>query len=221
MATRFYLPSTTGAPKGITPTISAEWEKNLSNPRRSACFTTKTSSSMTTVSASGSDSVTTDEWFLGQFITPPLASNTTFGSTSTVDMSLYCYESSTSCNAYAMVWMRYCDEDGTGATDMRGNWDVQEMGTSSMKSAYGGANTLDATFNLLAGQRLIFEVGYYKQSTGTYGAYMKFGDNAASDAPKSDGDTNDYNSWVELSVNCTFASDATNFNQLMLMGVGT
>lgn len=220
MATRFYLPSSGSAPLGITPSISANWEKNTASPTRRSMFTTKISSAMATLNAGGTDAVTTDDWFICQFISPPLASNTTFGSTSTIDFSIYMRESSISCNAYGAIWLRYCNGDGTGATDMRDNYDTTEMPTST-KSCYGGANTLGSTFNLTAGQRLIIEVGFLKQSTGNYSAYAKFGDDSASDAPKSDADTNDYNSWAELSVTATFNSDVTNSNQLMLMGAGT
>ena len=221
MATRLYLPSSGTAP--VSPTPQAGWNQNAGSVIRRPTFPYKTGTAqaLSTVTGGG---VSGDNWILLQFVSPPLLVDGSVSTTSTFSFSIYCMESNNLANAYVMVRPAYCNNDGSGDVTIMDDGSDWYVGATEMATTTNGASRYDSesilsNATITAGKRLLFEVGFDKNSTTSYSMKVRCGDDGASDAPSSDADTSTTNnSWVEFSDNFTF--DYGGPNALMMRGVG-
>lgn len=197
MATRLYLTRT--AFSVVNPGTMFTWGSSvksifslgLTNPAASTFLTS-------TYTGYGAGTV-----LFRQFITVPLAAGIVFDTTTSWTMVMRQSESSTSANAFQLFGVALVSSDGTVTRDKFDalEKDGTELSTSltARSNAKASASGLNAT--TIAGDRLVLEVGWDQDATGSYSISNSLG-NTGSDL-SGDGDTAIRNPYLDCSVTLT------------------
>lgn len=213
--TRFYLASTGTAP--ATPSGWLGWtDTTLANATPLPMSTTKANTSMTTDSfapASGNPRTSANL----RWVSPALAAQTIDG---TVGGVMKVREDNNSLSATLAIGIKVIQADGSdrgtllavSASDDATTVPPEMPGTAAgsaatrkfLDSAEDDSITLSSV-SVTAGDYLVIEVGARTTAgTGGRSAYFTFGDNAGTDYPLADGDTDVENPWVEFTDTITF-----------------
>lgn len=214
MASRLYYDST--AVPTLTPTFASEWDTTTDAVRR-ALNTSAASSAMTTQSVNEPLNVVTSnlDYLMGQFISPPLATQTIAG---TVKGQMRCAENSTGMNARAQLIIRVINRGGdvVRGTLYAGDLTTETASPTSeffsslrnVKMPRGGSTALTST-DVVYGDRLLVEVGMrlHNDVANARIATFRIGDADAADLAEDETDTDDNNPWIEFSQTLVFVSD--------------
>lgn len=201
MATRFYLPSSGAA--AVTPAYSAAWDVT-SSAVQLRTSPTKASTTMTTISYLDNNDQDRDILAV-QYISDPIVAQLI--DVSTVKFQIRASETSNARNMFTAIRLRVCSNDGTTFTGglLALTRDDTEMATSLTNRQFSAAITA-VTAN--EGDRIIIEIGGGGNPAldSDHDHNLRVGDEASSDLPEDDTDTNDYNSWVQFTHDITFQS---------------
>lgn len=219
MATRFYL--TTTPYTANTPVISTQWTSSANLVRRKMVPFTPSGTALANKSAAVAGA-SGDFHLYVQFVSPPLDGAYTFtASAVTNSIVMRWSESDALANCFMQSQVRIVSNDGTVLRDNAGfNTDGTEFATSLTARTFTGTSSL-LDYTTVAGDRLVIEVGFQKNSTTSYTITTNYGDNAAADLTISTSDTGADNPYFECELNLGFQSEDTNTNQLMMTGCGT
>lgn len=222
MPTLIYLPSS-GAPD-VTPST---WIfPNQINPVTYKAATTKAGTALTTkTEATGTTSPTTRamvRWVIG-----PLAAQSISG---TVRAVIRCSESNTGANATLAMAIKIIQPNGAdratllGVTASDSATAPYEMNTVLDSRRVWTANETEplslTTQSASAGDYLVIEMGFRSATTTTRNVSLRLGDASASNLAYGDGETNDYNGWVEFSGDLQILTPITATLNKMLDGIG-
>jgi hypothetical protein len=199
--TRFYLPSTTGAP-GVSPTISAEWEHQNTARRQTSTAKAGSAFASTAYSPDGADHLANADAHIVQFISAPLAAQSI--AAQTLQITLLCSEAHASNNLF-LTWKVYlCDSAGTpGVTLLAIRRDATETSTSLTNRTDSAVST-DVTAN--DGDRVVIELGLGGTPTASGGVQghngtLRFGDPVGgADLVANDSATADAAPWLEFAT---------------------
>ena len=206
MATRLYGVATTAAP--ITPAFDANWQDVTGAARRGLSLSkdaaTETRAAVAVTSGAGNET-------LGfQLISDPLEAQTITGTVTLVTRGREL--ANTDNIALRMHSIRVVSNDGT--TYRSPNLIAFGSGTltTELTNALAGRVHLNvvavSSVSAQAGDRLVVEIGYGMNTTGTTPQYdMVIGGNGT-DHTTTDGDTTGTVAWVELSQNLAFQAPA-------------
>ena len=195
MATRFYLTRTlhTTINPGTLGTwgssVKAIYNMELPNPGASSFL-----SSLYTGYGQGTV-------LFRQFISPEMSPGIVFDGTTTYNLVMRHSESSTSANAFQQWALSIVDD--TGATSYFSALTVKdstEFGTSL--AARSNTQTGGITYTTVTGDRLVLEVGWDQDGSGSYTITNSLG-NTSTDL-SGEGDTGVQNPWFETSNTITF-----------------
>lgn len=228
MATRLYLSSNTiganpsspsGADASAFSATSSQFGQYYLESTADSSFSTK----------SANESITSGSLCVGQWWSHPMTSVHTWDY-STAQPSITWVqrfkESVNSANLYYKVNFRIMSGDGATEHDDAGGGYVGgvEFSTTLNSKRISGVTNAFGGYTNAVGDRFVLEVGIYRASTSTRTWSCEIGGNSGTDLPDANGNTNQYNPWVELSHDITFDTEggATGpFNQLMLIGIGS
>jgi len=211
MATRLYLDAAASA-TGISPTKDAAWEAEVSAGfARAVTATTKSGDALATVSHADSD-VTDQDICWRQYVSAALTAGQTITGTQEILSVCRVSEVSSSNNMFFVLGIRVIAADGT--TVQKTVMPVTRDDTEAPSALTGRkivAASAATNYTTVAGDRLVIEIGM-GGDPGGFGApdhdsSMRLGSNSGSDLTV-DGETNDYNPWVELTDTLTFVSAA-------------
>jgi hypothetical protein len=199
MATRLYLPSTGSA--AITPGFASGWE-DTSIGARLPCYTTKQSTTMTTVSFVDANDTNRDILFR-QYISEPLA-NQSIDAQSVV-FRIRALERATTCNMFTTINIRLVSNDGSV---VRGTLvSMRRDGVEAATSLTNRNNTGNSTAIVChSGDRLVIEIGMGGDpgAGSDHDSDMRIGDADATDLGANDTDTSDFNPYVEFANTLSF-----------------
>lgn len=144
-----------------------------------------------------------------QFISKPMAASIVFDSTTTYELCMRASESSTSANAFNLFGVAIVSEDGTTVRD---KFDALEKdGTEYSTSLTARANIRNGTSGLnyttVAGDRIVLEVGWDQDGSGSYSISQSLGNTGA--FLSGDGDTSILAPWIEFSNTITFNAEGS------------
>jgi hypothetical protein len=221
--TKFYLPSSGTAP-AITPTYASGWD-NTTIASRLPMAGTKASTTMTTVSFTGTVSTDQDILFR-QYISAPIAAQTI--SAQTVSIQMRQSETSTSNNLFEAWLIKVVSNDGTtlrgtiayGSTANDPRRDATELATALTNRGDSLASTQVVA---QSGDRLVLEVGYGGDPTLTavHSGSISIGDDNATDLPVDDSTTTAYNPWISFTNTISYnGSGLTAGDRPVLVTIG-
>jgi len=195
MATRFYLPITGAADISITP--SASWASAASAwiGSQMKCVTTRISSALTSYANVGTLS-DDQHYYFGIWVSDRLQPQTI--AQQTLTLAVRNNETNTGNNLQLHFIVRLVAADGTTFLDLVSFTDEgSERGTTAGVSFWTGNTTARTA---VGGDRIVIEMGLggNPTSTNVHSGAMTFGDNNANDNVGTDGDTNNYNPWVNF-----------------------
>ncbi len=137
-----------------------------------------------------------------QFITPPLAAGIAFTAASTFNMVFRSSESSTSANAYQLFHVSIVSEDGLTIRAQFSSNEKDGTEFSTVLTARANLNTGGlGTYTTVAGDRLVLELGWDQDASGSYSVSMSIG-NTSTDL-SGDGDTGVQNPYLDTSNTLT------------------
>lgn len=225
MATRFYFPSSGGAP--VSPDFDAAWEDTTRASRRTT--STSKTGTLTVAKQFGQGAAGAVDVLAVQFISDPLASGLTISGT--VKGQIVCAEYSTDLNARAQLVIRVVSGDGS---TVRGTLAAAQ--TEALSSEWGLDNApKNRKFPLAAispvtvtnvdaqeGDRIVIEVGAKVDDGFADEMEMTFRDFGETDLPEDEtSSTLAGNPWIELSATLTFASSEEVLSRSVLgLGLG-
>ncbi len=201
VGTRFYLPSTGLA--AVSPGFDGVWDSSTGSPDRIRCVTTKLGSAMTDKTLS--PDVAIADFLLRQYVSDPIAAQTITGGT--VKGQIRMYEGVKQQNAMSDILIKVVSNDGA---TVRGtlealNTGVNELAIGALTNRYTPGSTGVTEVIAEDGDRIVFEIGIYKDSTRTTNLVISFGDDhATTDLGENETDTAAYNPWVEFSQTINF-----------------
>lgn len=196
-ATRFYLPST-GAPP-VSPAFNSSFCL-YTNTDRIRAVTSKILSPMTgksTGSVSGSGLYPVNR----MYVTDPLAAQTVTG---TIKGYLLGKKSAASALRFILV-KRWSNDGLTMKSYFIGVYatSLDLVNSYTNRGCPTPAYSFTQTFDY--GDRMTFEIGYYKTGTAACAMYDLYGDNGASDLPENETSTDQAASpWIEFSQSLSF-----------------
>lgn len=200
---RLYLPSTVESSPPISPTADSGWEKT-SDMDRALAVTTKSSSALTTASATKSVSSSAYDMVRRQYLYGPLSAGTITGQTLGV---IRVYQGALSADGTSQISIRVIASDGT---TVRGT--ALALSTGSLSSEWSATTLTNRYFPLGTaaadltdvsvsdGDYLVLEIGVRGRelSTSNRTFQWRFGDAAASDLAAAQTGTTDNNPWIDL-----------------------
>jgi len=204
-AQRLYLPGTNATSPTITP--SWEWTTAYGTPVRRYMNSSKESTY---------EGQTTYETYAGwvnfmmrQYISHPLNGAQTI--TGTVKGQLIATEYSTSANFHWVSKMRVMSGDGTTNRGylLGETVDSTELNSGKMNRSFLAGNALTSV-DAQDGDRIVIDIGIQAQnsSSSSYGVFVWWRDNGASDLPEDDTDTDEtLSSWIEFSQTLNFRGE--------------
>ncbi len=216
MATRFYLPSTGAA--AVSPTFGASWTDSAAAADRIALVNARISSAFTEKDV-GSHTATEIAYVLcRQYVSAPLAAQTITG---TVKGVVRARETHNGANCDLAIRVAKCANDGSSVTEILAIASENDAASNAAGAApefsdialtnrrfEQGVDDFDldlASTGVSAGDRLIVEIGYGKQTTNTTRrGIIEFGDNAGSDLAEDETSTSQLCPWVEFSMDIAF-----------------
>jgi len=210
MATRIYYntvvyPNGSSAP--VSPAYSADWEKT-SQADRYWCSPTLQNSAF--VTKASTDAVVTSPYDVlnRQYVSDPIVAQTITG---TVKGQLLCYESNAAADFCRAMVIKVVSNDGiTLRGTLLSEFPValtSEYSAVALTNRYfPPALTALTPVICLDGDRLVIEIGTRSFNTvaTTYTINQRFGDSSVSDLPEDETDVNDYNPWIEFSMDIDF-----------------
>ena len=195
MATRFYLPIS-GA-SGILPAVSTSWYGAASSGLGQGLLMVTTRINTVITEKTHADSDSSDRHFyFGQWVSARLQPQSLPQQTFTI--AVRNNETDAKNNMQMHFIIRILAADNTTYQDVVSFTDEgSERGTTAGVSFWTG-NTTART--LVGGDRLVAEIGLGGDPTTTavHNGSMWFGDNNANDNVGTDGDTNNYNPWINF-----------------------
>lgn len=224
MATRFYLPWTTGPTAEAAPAYGSGWGVVPTGAGRGKTSTTKANTALTTETAANFAETSTSvvNVLHRQYVSDPLAAQTISGTFSAVVRAL---ESATAANANLQVILRVVSFDGTvergvlyaghtaantATVNVLGQEFPTTLGTRIIPSG-----TALSSVSAQANDRLVLELGARHDNTSatSYNTTFNLGDpTATADFSLVSGTTTAGDPWIELSGNLTFATAPTAYN---------
>lgn len=198
---RFYLPSSGSAP--ITSVaFNSGWE-DTSIGARLPTYTTKQSTTMTTVSFTDANDTNRDVLFR-QYVSEPLAAQSI--SAQSVVFRMRAKERATSCNLFTTVDIRLVSNDGSV---VRGNIvsmrrDGSEASATALTNRNNTGNSTAITCH--SGDRLVIEVGMGGDPAAgsDHDSDISIGDDSTTDLGANDTDTSAFNPYVEFANDLIF-----------------
>lgn len=201
MATRMYLGRESFS--AIDPGTLGSWGFNYR--QRYKMETTKQNTGFTTYTITGM--TTSASTLMRQFITRPMDSGVTLTSADTWKFSCRYSESTLAANIYPKIYMSVVSQTGIARGYSFTQIGGVEFGTS-LASRYLSVTGLAGSYALQSGDRLVLEVGWDKQASGSANASISLGDpSATSDLAASDGDTDIQVPWFEYSGTLSFQAE--------------
>jgi hypothetical protein len=141
-----------------------------------------------------------------QYISPPMSASISFtGSTTTTLVNRHS-ESSTSANAYQLYYVAIVNSSGVVQASFSANEkDGTEFATSL--TARSNLNTGGlGTYTTTAGDRIVVELGWDQDASGSYTITMSEGYVGGTDL-SGEGDTDIQQGWIEFSNTITFTAE--------------
>ena len=217
MATRFYLPSTTGDTP-ISPAISGGWGAT-GNLRR---YNTSPIRSGTAFSNQRSASISTTGYlFVSQFISPPLASQTISGIASGVSGVIWSYAQNTGFNVSTAICIRVVNAGGTGVgTVLPITSGTLAFTTTGTNHNIPATQTI-STVNVSPGYYLVIELGArHNTAVASASTTYRYGDSSTSGdlLYNQSGTVSGHNPWIEFKQDLLFATGVTTWNPLLSCG---
>jgi hypothetical protein len=219
MATRFYL--STAPYTANSPAFSGSWDSTANMVRRKMSATKDLTALANKSAAVGGVSGNFHGYV--QFVSPPVDGAYNFAaSTVTNSIVMRWAESDSLANCFMQTFFKIVSEDGTVQRDAAGfNTDATEIALTTLTARTFTATTSLMDYTTVAGDRLVIEVGFQKNSSTSYTITTNYGNDAANDLTISTSDTGADNPWFETELNLGFLSEGAIPNQLMMTGVGT
>lgn len=208
MATRFYISNQAG---DISPAFDSSWEDTTlstgTNIRREMRTGSQSPTTINDNVSNSTDGTTNQqEVLLGQYISVPINAQTiSSGGTGTLSCSLSMLESDKKGDLYLYIHARVVTSAGaTRGTLLSQTVDNTELDNPAESSIYFSGTLSQVT--AVSGDYIVIEVGAggVPQKAETFIAYLSRRSNQGTDLPASDGDTNAYNGWFELSDDISF-----------------
>jgi len=199
MASRFWLVDQ-GTPP-ISPAFDAGWEQTGQADRKRLLLKRK-SESIVALANSTNITVpitTTQDILCRQFISDPFVSVSLVG---TVSLVIRCSESATTANVTLAAVLKIVDQFGNTPRTLFStfNTDTEFAAAGSDATRIVNAQAITTT-TLLAGDRLVLELGGHAAGPTAATTYlMRFGNAATSDFALTSALTTDLNPWLELSA---------------------
>ena len=190
-ATRYYLPSS-GAP-GVYPTATPVTWKQISGTDWVRMSTTKMGTAMTNKSTATTNEV--GNVLNRVYVSDPIAATTISGtvSGSIKVSSLY--------TAKSYVVIKVVSFNGlTTRGTLYSGLGSNTWTTSTLNSRGYPLSVAVSPVTALEGDRIVIEVGAYKNDAATFPIINSFGDNSTTDLTATEGDTSANNPWVEFST---------------------
>jgi len=195
MATKFYLPITGAAPITITPSASWTGAASAWIGSQMKCVTTRINSALTSYANVGTSS-TDAHYYFGIWVSDRLAAQNL--PQQTLSLAIRNNETSARNNLQLHFIVRAVAANGTTFQDIVAFTDEgSERGTTAGVSFWTGNTT---ALSISGGDRIVIEIGLGGDPLGSdvHSGAMTFGDNNANDNVGTDGDTNNYNPWVNF-----------------------
>lgn len=216
MATRLYLQSSGTAAISSPAIADGGWERNRSDYFLSTMKTTKQNTALTTKSARFG-ATTTSQTRIATFVSDTLSTNQTISGTFSLVIGK-CAETSAYGDAHLAYALRVVD----GTTGAHKATLAKLMGTSTEFPLIASAATrivnaaAITTYNAVAGDRLVLEVGIHGVTPENETMQMRFGDpTATSDFALTAQLTTDLVPWAQISVDLTFGDPPPDPNQFV------
>jgi hypothetical protein len=199
MATRFYLPYSGAAP--VTPDYDVNWG-DTSIAARLPLPTSKTSTTITTITFPQDADDTEKDILFRQYISEPIAAQTI--TAQTVEFQIRAAEFHALNNLYTTISIRVVSNDGSSVTGtiLALTRDATEV-TTVLTNRRFTATTSQVIAN--ANDRIVIEIGMGGDPgpNKDHGSTMSIGDNNATDLPEDDTTTDAFNPWVEFPTTIT------------------
>ena len=204
-AQRLYLPGTNATSPVVTP--SWEWTTAYGTPVRRYMDSNKDNTYQ------GQETYETDaawvNFMVRQYISHPLNGAQTI--TGTVKGQIIASEYSAAGNFHWVSKIRVMSNDGaTNRGYLLGETvDSTELNSGKMNRSFLAGDALSSV-EALDGDRIVIDIGIQAQnsSASSYGLFVWWRDNGASDLPEDDTDTDEtLNSWIEFSQTLNFRGE--------------
>ena len=208
MATRFYLP-VSGTP-GSSPTVDANWERQIAAFARYPMPRTKSNSALATYSAAFGATTTTQTLWM-QWVSDTLNVNQAISGTMSMVIGK-CAETSLSGDAHLAFSARVMQGD---TSSLRGTLLLFHATSTEFPLIASAATRIHSaraitTVNALAGDRIVMEIGIHGVTPANETMQLRFGDpTAAADFALTAALTTDLCPWWELSTTLTFGDPAS------------